>query len=77
MCKEDANSDDSDFKMEIIVVVLKGTYYKLFKIMFLWNSINWNTAVFSKPAYRLMLENAGAAKHQMYSHVCLKVKPAC
>ena len=42
MCKEDTNSDDSDFKRETIVAVLKGTIHKLIKVIFLCldNSVN-------------------------------------
>ena len=42
MCKEDTNSDDSEFKRETIVVVLKGTIHKPIKVMFLCfsNSVN-------------------------------------
>jgi len=33
MCKEDTNSDDSDFKKEIIVAVLKGILNQLSRIV--------------------------------------------
>ena len=57
MCKEDSNRDDSEFKRETIVAVLKGTFHKLIKVIFLcfYNSVNRPLSIdqFSNMAPRL------------------------
>ena len=62
MCKEDSNRDDSEFKRESIVAVLKGTIHKLIKVIFLcfYNSVNRPLSIdqYSNMAPRLSVQTS-------------------